>query len=490
MNMLHKSVVLKLWLLMVALVLFILYFTGVLQTAKLKQLYYDQQLELITSEARHLAASEDITGQNVNIHLLYTLAGALKGNIMVTDRQGYIVHCIGMGMDMKNVAGEKINVVGHHDLPWRKSDLQSIMQGETISYRGAYHFLDTDVLTVAVPIYQGEQAAGTVMLSSPLAPIEERINTLQKITLSAGFIGIVLATVLSLLLSRTLSHPLLKMYQSARAMARGDYSRRVEVKSQDEIGLLADSLNTLAAELQEKISALERLDETRREFVANVSHELRTPLSIIQGYTEALMDGMAGTEAERTKYLAEVHEEILRLRRLVTEILDLRKIEAGGVELKRQSISLEHLAGKVYGQFYALAENKQITVSLDFAPGLYTVNADPDRIRQVLINLLDNAVRATPPGGRVKVELSEYGDTVQVSVIDSGPGIPREEQPLIWERFYKVDKSRTRTGGGTGLGLAIARQIIEAHGGSIGVSSKPGQGSTFYFTIPIHREEI
>ncbi len=484
MNLLHKSVVLKLWLLMVALVLLILYFTGVLQTAKLKQLYYDQQLELLTSEVKHLSDSEDITGQNADIHLLYTLAGALRGNIMVTDRDGNIVYCIGMGMDMQNVAAAKINVVGHHGLPWRKSDLQSIMQGKTVSYRGAYHFWDTDVLTVAVPFYKDGQAAGMVMLSSPLAPIEERISALQKITLSAGLIGIALATVLSLLLSRTLSRPLLKMHQSARAMARGDYSRRVEVKSQDEIGLLAHSLNTLAAELQEKITALERLDQTRREFVANVSHELRTPLSIIQGYTEALMDGMAGTETERNKYLAEVHEEILRLRRLVTEILDLRKIEAGVVELKRQTISLDHLASQVYGQFQALAEDKQITSSLEFAPGSYTVRADADRIRQVLINLLDNAVRATPPGGRVKVELAEYEDTVQVSVTDTGPGIPPEEQPLIWERFYKVDKSRSRTGGGTGLGLAIARQIIEAHGGLIGVSSKPEQGSTFYLSLP------
>ena len=484
MSPLRKSVVLKLWLLMVALVLLILYFTGVLQTAKLKQLYYDQQLDMLTSEAKHLSGSEDITAQNANMHLLYTLAGALNGNIMVTDRQGNIVHCIGMGMDMPNITGAKINVVGHHDLPWSKSDLQSIMQGETVSYRGAYHFLDTDVLTVAVPFYQAGQSAGTVMLSSPLAPIEERISALQKITLSAGLIGIALATILSLLLSRTLSRPLLKMHQSARSMARGDYSRRVEVKSQDEIGLLAHSLNILAAELQEKITALERLDETRREFVANVSHELRTPLSIIQGYTEALMDGMANTEAERNKYLAETHEEILRLRRLVTEILDLRKIEAGGVELKRQPISLKQLAGQVYEQFQALIGERQITSSLEYAPGSYTVGADADRIRQVLINLLDNAVRATPPGGRVKVELADYEDTVQVSVTDTGPGILPEEQPLIWERFYKVDKSRARTGGGTGLGLAIARQIIEAHGGSIGVSSKPGQGSSFYFAIP------
>jgi signal transduction histidine kinase len=193
---------------------------------------------------------------------------------------------------------------------------------------------------------------------------------------------------------------------------------------------------------------------------------------------------MAGTEAERKKYLADIHEEILRLRRLVAEILDLNKIEAGRVEMKMQKISLIHLVSQVFEQFQALAEDKQIIASLDFAPGSYTVKADPDRIKQVIINLLDNAVRVTLPGGQVKVNLTELKDTVQVSITDTGPGIPPEEQPLIWERFYKVDKSRARTGGGTGLGLAIAKKIIEAHGGSIEVSSKPGKGSTFYFVIP------
>lgn len=484
MNILRKSVVLKLWLFMVVLVLIIIYFTGVLQTAKLKQLYYNQQLELLTGEANQITTIKDIQGQTTSVNLIATLAESFKGNIMIIDRQGYIIHCIGMGMNMKNVAGEKISVVGHHDLPWQKSDLQTIMRGETISYRGPYHFLKSDVLTVAVPLYQDGKVTGSVLLSSPLGPIEERVGALQRITLYAGIIGIMLATILSLLLSRTISRPLLKMHRAARSMARGDYSRRVEVKSRDEVGLLANSLNILAAELQEKITALERLDQTRREFVANVSHELRTPLSIIQGYTEALMDGMAESETERQKYLADTHEEILRLRRLVTEILDLRKIETGHAEMKTQEISMAQLASQVFEQFQALAEDKQIAASIDFAPGSYTAKADPDRIKQVLINLIDNAVRITPPGGRVKVNLKELKDTLQVSVTDTGPGIPPEEQPLIWERFYKVDKSRARTGGGTGLGLAIAKNIIEAHGGSIDVSSEPGRGSTFYFVIP------
>ncbi|MCL6635344.1 MAG: cell wall metabolism sensor histidine kinase WalK [Peptococcaceae bacterium] len=484
MSIFSKSILLKLWLVMVGLVLVVLYFTGTVQTGKLKELYYSQQLEQMTKEAEHIAASLGIYGGSQNDHYLAALADALNGNVMVTDTGGYIEQCVGMGMDMRNVAHQRINVTGHHDIPLKEPELQSVLQGKAISYRGPYHFLGTDVLTVAVPLYQEGRVTGTVMLSAPLAPIEERIAELQRVTRYAGLVGIILATFLSLLFSRTLSRPLLNMNQAARAMARGDYSRRIEVKSKDEMGLLAESLNSLATKLQDKIAALERLDRTRREFVANVSHELRTPLSIMQGYTEALLDGMAGSEADRQKYLGNIHEEILRLRRLVTEILDLRKIEAGRVEMEMKEVSLADIAGRVVDKLRALAEEKKIKVIQNFPPGPAKAWADPDRLEQVFINLLDNAIRVTHSGGRVEVAVKDLKGEIVISVSDDGPGITPEEQPLIWERFYKVDKSRTRKGGGTGLGLAIVKEIVEAHGGSIKVVSKPGEGSTFVFTIP------
>lgn len=483
MNTFKKSILLKLWLAMVALVLIVLYFTGIVQTDKLKQLYYNQQLEQMTKEAGHIASSQEIYDSSLKNHYLGALADALNGNIMVTDVNGYIEQCVGMGMDMSNVAGEKINIIGHHDIPFKESDLQSVLQGKVISYRGPYRFLDTDVLTVAVPVYKEGKIDSTVMFSAPLAPIEERIADLQRITQYAGLVGIILATFLSLLFSRTLSRPLLNMNQAARAMAKGDYSRRVEVKSKDEIGLLAESLNSLATELQEKITSLERLDQTRREFVANVSHELRTPLSIIQGFTEALIDGMASSEADKQKYLENIHEEALRLRRLVTEILDLRKIEAGRVEMEMKEVSLPDMAARVIGKLQTLAKDKNISISKNVPNDLPFAYADPDRLEQVFINLLDNAIRANPVGGKVEIAIKVFKEKLQVSISDTGPGIPPEELPLIWERFYKVDKSRNRKSGGTGLGLAIVKEIVEAHGGSIEVKSKQGEGSVFVFSL-------
>ena len=358
-----------------------------------------------------------------------------------------------------------------------------LRQGKEIISRGPYHFLGTEVLTVAVPVYKQDTVIGAVIFSAPLAPVEERITELQKITRYAGLVGIILATFLSLFLSRTVSRPLLNMNQAAQAMVKGDYSRRVEVKSNDELGVLADSLNSLAKELVKKIDALEQLDQTRRKFVANVSHELRTPLSIILGYTEALIDGMANSDAERQAYLGNIHEEILRLRRLVTEILDLRKIEAGRIELVMEEVSLAEIARQVVDKFATLAKEKNISITKNIYENAVVI-ADKDRLKQVLINLLDNAIRFTPAEGRVEVAIKDLKDQLLVSVSDNGPGIPLAEQTQIWERFYKVDKARTRTGGGIGLGLAIVKEIVEAHGGSIEVTSKPGEGSTFFFTVP------
>lgn len=482
MNIFTKSILLKLWLVMVALVLIVLYFTGTVQTRKLKDLYYNQQLAQMTKEAQHIAAIEGLL-EDPNPHYLAALADALSGNIMVTDTNWYIEHCIGMGMDMRGVIAEKISVFEYHDMPLKESDLQLIRQGKEILSRGPYHFLGTEVLTVSVPVFKQGVLTGAVIFSAPLAPVEERITELQKITRYAGLVGIILATFLSLFLSRTVSRPLLNMNQAAQAMVKGDYSRRVEVKSNDEVGVLAESLNSLAKELVKKIDALEQLDQTRRKFVANVSHELRTPLSIILGYTEALIDGMANSDAERQAYLGNIHEEILRLRRLVTEILDLRKVEAGRVELEMEEVSLAEIAGQVVDKFATLAKEKSISISQSIYEDSI-VMADKDRLKQVLINLLDNAIRFTPAGGRVEVAIKDLKEHLLVSVSDNGSGIPLEEQSQIWERFYKVDKARTRIGGGIGLGLAIVKEIVEAHGGSIEVTSKPGEGSTFFFTLP------
>lgn len=232
-----------------------------------------------------------------------------------------------------------------------------------------------------------------------------------------------------------------------------------------------------------------RLDKLRKDFVANVSHELRTPLSMLQGYSEALLDDIAATPEERRELAQIIHDESLRMGRLVKDLLDLARMEAGHLELNFREFPLEPLVQRVHRKFSALCKERGIALRLEMPDVPITLrHADEDRLEQVLTNLLDNAVRHTPAGSWIAVRaarLTEQGDEyVAFAVADGGQGIPREDLPYIFERFYKADKARTRGSSGTGLGLAIVKNIVEAHQGTIHAESEPGQGTTFFIKIP------
>ncbi|OAT85227.1 ATP-binding protein [Desulfotomaculum copahuensis] len=231
------------------------------------------------------------------------------------------------------------------------------------------------------------------------------------------------------------------------------------------------------------ITGLRQLEQLRRDFVANVSHELRTPLTTIQGFIEAMQDGMAGDTAVRERYLQVMHRETVRLNRLIHDLLDLSRLEAGKVEWEINLVEIPDLFSRVLFKFQSQITATQLTVQQAVQPGLPPVLGNEDRIEQVLINLLGNAIRFSSPGGLIELRAAAENGKVTVVVRDTGPGIPPGDLPHIWERFYRVEKSRSRSRGGTGLGLAIVKHIIEAHGGEVAVQSEPGRGSSFKFTL-------
>ncbi|HSU79863.1 MAG TPA: ATP-binding protein [Candidatus Angelobacter sp.] len=229
-----------------------------------------------------------------------------------------------------------------------------------------------------------------------------------------------------------------------------------------------------------------RLDEMRQGFIANVSHELRTPISMLQGYSEAIVDGVAETEEDKKEMAKIIYDESLRMGRLVNELLDLARLEAGHFQLNATEISLNEFLDRAVGKFRSLARDQEISLSLEgLRDSSFELKMDPDRIEQVLTNLIDNAIRHTPKGGEVNVTVAKIPNFIKMSVSDTGTGIAQVDLPFVFERFYKADKARTRGKAGTGLGLAIAKNIVNAHGGKIGVQSKAGQGTTFSFTLPI-----
>ncbi|KON87188.1 histidine kinase [Sporosarcina globispora] len=227
-----------------------------------------------------------------------------------------------------------------------------------------------------------------------------------------------------------------------------------------------------------------KLDKLRNDFIANVSHELRTPISMMQGYSEAIVDDIAGTDEEKKEMASVIYDESLRMGRLVNELLDLARMEAGHIQLTMEEIEVNSYLQRIVRKFQGLAKEKEISMEHDLISKGVRIQFDPDRVEQVMTNLIDNAIRHTPQNGEVKVIERSDDRGLFIEVKDSGSGIPEEDLPFVFERFYKADKARTRGRSGTGLGLAIAKNIIEAHKGYITVQSKPGHGTTFSIFIP------
>jgi two-component system sensor histidine kinase ResE len=234
-----------------------------------------------------------------------------------------------------------------------------------------------------------------------------------------------------------------------------------------------------------------RLDKLRKDFVANVSHELRTPLSMLQGYSEALLDDIATTPKERNELVQVIYDESLRMGRLVRDLLDLARMEAGHLELNFREVELNSLIKRMHRKFTVLAKESGITLAIELPDQpLILHSADEDRLEQVLTNLLDNAFRHTPAGARIVVKAEpavlREQPALRLEVTDEGQGIPAEDLPFIFERFYKADKARTRgsSAGGTGLGLAIVKNIVDSHHGTVNAQSTVGQGTTFTILLP------
>ncbi|MCE2405411.1 MAG: HAMP domain-containing protein [Dehalococcoidia bacterium] len=311
------------------------------------------------------------------------------------------------------------------------------------------------------------------------APLPEAsLPSINRFLIWSGLLTVGLAAVLTFLLSRRILAPVEGLSRAAKALARGEFSRRVSVTSRDEVGELGRTFNAMAAELA-------TTEEVRRSLVADVAHELRTPLSNIRGYLEGIRDGVVTANPGT---LASMHEEVLLLTRLIDDLQDLALAESGQMNLYLQPCDLADLTRRAAAGVQPSAESKGITLTTDI-PGEAPVNADPERIGQVLRNLLANAANYTGEGGSIKVALRHMGSLAQVRVEDTGPGIAETDLPYVFERFYRVDKSRSRSTGGVGLGLTIARRLVEAHGGRMAVESAVGKGSTFSFTLPLHEAQ-
>jgi len=296
--------------------------------------------------------------------------------------------------------------------------------------------------------------------------------------LQVALVGLVVSVLLAFIISRSIAAPLQRMAEAAEAVAGGDYGQTLPLDGPLEVRSVASAFNNMLQQVKDS-------QQSQRDFVANVSHDLKTPLTSIQGFAQAILDGTAANEPEREHAAQVIFDESERLHRLVENLLDLARIDAGQIQFAREPVDLTRLLQAIAERLKVVAMDAGVRLHVDL-PDAMRVMGDGDRLAQVFTNLLDNAVKHTPAGGQVRLHCESAAGWVSIHVDDNGEGIPEEDLSRIFERFYQVDKARqSGAGRGVGLGLAISRQIIIAHGGKLVAQSKLGQGSRFSVQLPV-----
>jgi two-component system phosphate regulon sensor histidine kinase PhoR len=336
---------------------------------------------------------------------------------------------------------------------------------------------------VAVRVTDGEGVVGIVRIAVPLSEVQLELRELYRVVMLGTAAAICIAAIIAYVMSRGISWPIQQMREVAGAVAKGHFDNKALVKSNDELGELAQSLNAMSDELKLKIERLKYLDNVRTDFVANVSHELKTPLTSIRGFVETLEDGAIGDSDNARRFLMIIKKHAQRLGNIIDDLLRLSELESGG-GIEMTDLDLKGLIDEIVMGFGHALAVKQQRLLVEAPAGDFTIGGDRDRLEQVFVNLIDNAIKYTKEGGRIKVLLTQTDDSVIVTVEDNGIGIPTEDIERVFERFYRVDKAHSRELGGTGLGLSITKHIVLAHNGKIHIESEVNKGTKVFVTLP------
>lgn len=489
----------KLWASIIAMTITLLVLILIFQTEFLYDFYYEQEVKQMEKDAQQLAKYIARGQYNFTIPY-YNAMRRVNDIIIVTDKNRKITY----------VQGTNEYKLGYF---FGYKHIGSILSGKTIQEKNrmirnpnSVWAKEVDTLMVGVPIKENvplsvdnrqrqrynenpevrenvePEITGAVYIITPLEQMQTTVNAIKRQFLYIFAISIALASLISYFLSQGFSKPLKVINNAALEISKGNYNTKINLRSSREIKELGDTINNLAKQLS-------RVEQIRREFIANVSHEIRTPLSYLQGYTEVMLDGLAESEEDKQKYLNIIMEETVRLKNMVDEILQLSQIEAGYVELKRSPFSMEALIKGTVEKMMPFASKRNITIKfINMSDDVLITFADENRIKQVIINLLNNAIKHSYDYSNILISAYRQNENIYVCVRDFGEGIPEEELPFIWHRFYTVDKSKSEEK--TGLGLAIVKQIINAHGTEITVNSVYGEGTEFCFFLPGYNENV
>ncbi len=400
-------------------------------------------------------------------------AGTADGRLMLIDQDGKVQYDT-----LRRMNGRRLQV----------NEVLQVLTGAAEETYGIHTPGEADAARMGGDEYSGQMAysvhamdsedgqVGALLYVSRIQSVMDSLSTVQWQLISVFVLIALAALVLALFLSQILTKPITDLSRSMRKMGKGDLTVRVPVRGSGELRELAENYNTMAAQL-------ERLDRTRSQFVSNASHELKTPLTTMKIMLENLMYQPDMPEELRREFMQDMNHEIDRLTGIVTDLLTLTRADGGTDGMKQEPVDMSALTEEVIRLLTPAAENRGQRLESSVEPGLQMMG-NRARLNQILYNLTDNAIKYSPDGGRIAVSLRQEAGSLVWRVRDNGIGIPPEDQEHIFERFYRVDKARSRETGGTGLGLSIVKQLVAMHGGEITVRSEPGSGSEFKVVFP------
>ncbi|MBA4311416.1 MAG: hypothetical protein C0417_02185 [Chlorobiaceae bacterium] len=349
--------------------------------------------------------------------------------------------------------------------------------------------INTDMLYLAkwlrapFPNETGFNQVKFIRLAVPMTSVDIVMKDIHKKIIFAGIIILILVIGIAITVSKRVAKPIEEMAKFAEQIRGGKFEKRLILPKTLELKKLAETINSMVDSLEKDIAQLKKLEQVRSEFLGNVSHELRTPIFAVQGMLETLLQGALDDKNVNHDFVQRALGNTQRLNTLLGDLIEISRIESGDMKMSFRYFEINDFLKSVVGEFNNSQANLQIPIAIEIQSKPTEVYGDKERLRQALINLIDNALKYNIPGGRVKVKYEILDSSVRIIVEDSGVGITEEHLPRIFERFYRVDKERSREAGGTGLGLAIVKHIIEAHGSKVEVQSEVGKGSMFSFTL-------
>lgn len=484
------SIGFKLWGGIIIMTVLILLFSMFFQTMYLNDFYLEQEMKLRVKDCQILAQNVTKTKFNYEVDFKKYIR-TVNDIIIITDKDNVIRNVIGTNEYKKNylfgsrfidslrvgkIITEKNKIIKNSD-PVRPKNVETLLVAVPLFSEIGQNQVEYEKdKAVGILERNTREYVGAVFLISPVDQLDTTTTAIQKQFLYIFIVSLVIASILSLLLANNFSKPLIEINKAASEIANGNYTFEIKLSNSAEIKNLGNTMNNLAKQLS-------RVEQIRKEFIANVSHELRTPLSYLKGYTEILIDDLVDTEEERKKYLGIINEETDRLRLMVDEILSLSQLEAGSIELKLTRFSIEAVVKRTIDKLLPIASKRSINIKYNqlSEDALFCI-ADENKIKQVLINLLHNAIRHSYDYSNILISVYRLNDSIYICIRDFGEGISANDLPFIWDRFYTADKRKN--GEHVGLGLAIVKNIISAHGCEVSVNSIVGEGTEFCFNLP------